>query len=526
MNVCSHTYTDMGEPMANEPPSPLYLNPPLMVHEDNDFDEDTNSQYYDPALHAQAQSQPLLNISDTEWQNAQAYFEKNPNSTKFTKNPEDNTAHSFIKVGNQIFAMASRRCFGEEQHAKLGEGAFGKVKIVQTRDGENFAVKIEGRGLRGENDTETRISKMLNFTIGEAERRLGSKQQFKGKSTDKKLYTVMQLAQGAELEKLIYEPNRASHLSNLSLEQRLIIALKACKAVQELHDKGIIHADLKPANLIAKVDGTQVIISPIDFGLSMQLKPGKDIVPSTPKGSPFYMAPETRINSPFVPAKFTFASDVYALGRMFKFDLQLPDDICQGMLRSLRYRDSIHQVMSNIVAKLEGTPNLDPNIQALIRNIQVDRARQQQQYVSSLLDLDQATINTEYQKLRGSNSKNPLSLLMYQGSKNVGGSLWGKNQDRQNQIQFISDAFAQIKQDSSLSQSEKAQSAYAVLVQVQQQIKNNMLESGLDKFCEDKKLKLMQHFPELDLKSITARTAKDHIPDIQRNQQSPTPTRR
>lgn len=511
----------MGEQMANEPQSPLHIPQSLMLDEDYDSVDEANSQYYDPELHAQAQRESLLNISDEQWQTAQDYFENNPNSTKLARNPADNADHSFIKVGDQIFAMATRHCFGEEQHAQLGEGAFGKVKIVQARNGENFAVKIEGRGLKGENDTETRISKILNFTIGEAERRLGSKQQFKGKSTEKKLYTVMQLVQGSELEKLIYEPNRATHLNNLTLEQKLIIALKACKGVQELHDKGIIHADLKPANLIAKVDGTQVIISPIDFGLSMQLKPGKTMAPSHPKGSPFYMAPETRINSPFVPAKFTFASDVYALGRMFKFDLQLPDDICLGMLRSLRYREPIHQVMSNIIAKLEETPNLDPGIQELIRDIKAARVQQQQQFVTSLLDLNQATISSEYQNLRGSHSKNPLSLLMYQGSKNVGGRLWGKNQDRQNQIQFISDAFAHIKQDSSLSQAEKAQSAYAVLVQVQQQIKNNVLESGLDKLCEDKKLKLIQHFPEIDLKAITARTARDHIPDIQRTEQSP-----
>ncbi len=97
-------------------------------------------------------------------------------------------------MGDEIYQMATRQCFDEQKHAKLGEGAFGKVKVVQARNGDNFAVKVEGRGARGEDDAETKIGKILDFVKGETERSLAYGKQFKGQFTTQKLYKATDLS--------------------------------------------------------------------------------------------------------------------------------------------------------------------------------------------------------------------------------------------------------------------------------------------------------------------------------------------
>lgn len=88
---------------------------------------------------------PLLNISDQEWKDARAFFAKNANEIKFSKDSEEK--HSFIKIGDEIYVLASKKYAGEEHYGALGEGGFGKVKVAQSASGESYAVKIEKRAL-------------------------------------------------------------------------------------------------------------------------------------------------------------------------------------------------------------------------------------------------------------------------------------------------------------------------------------------------------------------------------------------
>ncbi len=319
----------------------------------------------------------LLKISEQEWTDARTYFaqdfSRNPHldPTKMSKKKGSKTGHSFIKVGDEIFAIANRKCYGEAKHGLLGEGAFGKVKIVQTHSGENFAVKVEGRGLRGEHDAETKIMQAIGFSKGEAVRHLKAQKAFKGRFTTQKLYTVMKLREGKELEEYIYMPKsdtkRPDQLSN---DQKLLAALFSCKAVQELHDKGIIHADLKPANLMAKIDGTQIVVSSIDFGFSMQLRPEQNEIVTASKGSPMYMAPELDRTCRNY-GTFSFASDIYALGVMFKEDLGLDSALYDGMLKYNRLeRDDMNKVMLNVIAKLKQSPTLDSQNLVLIAQLE------------------------------------------------------------------------------------------------------------------------------------------------------------
>jgi serine/threonine protein kinase len=103
----------------------------------------------------------------------------------------------------------------------------------------------------------------------------------------------------------------------LTLPQRLRLFVEVCKAVQHAHQKGILHRDLKPPNiLVVEVDG---IPQPkiIDFGIAKALE--SEILPSsrfatrgdTLLGTPEYMSPEQAIpGNPDLDTR----TDIYALG--------------------------------------------------------------------------------------------------------------------------------------------------------------------------------------------------------------------
>ena len=67
-----------------------------------------------------------------------------------------------------------------------------------------------------------------------------------------------------------------------------VILAGTVKGLAYLHSIGIIHRDLKSANILLKEDG-QVKIA--DFGVSQQLASIEDTT-TTPVGSPLFMSPE------------------------------------------------------------------------------------------------------------------------------------------------------------------------------------------------------------------------------------------
>ncbi|MFN0129966.1 MAG: protein kinase domain-containing protein [Verrucomicrobiales bacterium] len=84
---------------------------------------------------------------------------------------------------------------------------------------------------------------------------------------------------------------------NLSSRADILrLAVKLCDAVQYAHDRGVIHCDLKPGNILVKRDGSPVVI---DFGLARLAQLGlkeATVDPATGAdrwaGTPAYMSPE------------------------------------------------------------------------------------------------------------------------------------------------------------------------------------------------------------------------------------------
>lgn len=102
------------------------------------------------------------------------------------------------------------------------------------------------------------------------------------------------------------------HCTTNELDRRARVHLLAmlADAVQALHERGVIHRDLKPTNVIVDVCGQPVII---DLGIAHLLteQPGHSLTETgAPIGSPAFMAPEQARGEGGTSTR----SDVYSLG--------------------------------------------------------------------------------------------------------------------------------------------------------------------------------------------------------------------
>ncbi len=86
---------------------------------------------------------------------------------------------------------------------------------------------------------------------------------------------------------------------------------RVLNALRYMHDNGVVHGDVKPANIIIQEGSHQVVL--VDFGLAL-VKPGRN---STNKGyTEKFASPEHLANTPLLPE-----SDLYCLGRTMIFAL-------------------------------------------------------------------------------------------------------------------------------------------------------------------------------------------------------------
>jgi len=118
-------------------------------------------------------------------------------------------------------------------------------------------------------------------------------------------FFVMELVEGAR------PITRYASESRLGIREAVTLLRSVCNAVAHGHQKGVIHRDLKPGNILVDTSGQPKVI---DFGVARSLTSGGDGETQLTQvgdrvGTLRYMSPE-QINAGDVDAR----SDVYALG--------------------------------------------------------------------------------------------------------------------------------------------------------------------------------------------------------------------
>jgi tetratricopeptide (TPR) repeat protein len=138
-------------------------------------------------------------------------------------------------------------------------------------------------------------------------------------------YFAMELIRGQPL----LEYAAARHLNSRA---RLELTAKICDAVEHAHQRGVIHRDLKPGNILVDETGQPKIL---DFGVARVTESDMQHTRQTSLGQLVgtlaYMSPEQVLGDPFA---LDIRSDVYALG-LTLYELlagKLPYDIDQKPL--------------------------------------------------------------------------------------------------------------------------------------------------------------------------------------------------
>ena len=121
-------------------------------------------------------------------------------------------------------------------------------------------------------------------------------------------YIAMQFLEGNDLESLIRSPDWDREFS---IFRKLDVLIQICRGLAYAHGKGVVHRDVKPANVMILADGTAKIV---DFGIARigeTTSTSKEII-----GTPDYMAPE-QLEGVIADER----ADIYAVGvityRMF-----------------------------------------------------------------------------------------------------------------------------------------------------------------------------------------------------------------
>lgn len=182
----------------------------------------------------------------------------------------------------------------------LGEGSFGKCYLCEhLRDHSQVVIKeINLQALsdqeRKEALGEAKVLEALKHTNIITFREVY-------KTRQNKLCIVMDFADGGDLAGKVKAQRGAPFPENQLLDWFIQIAL----ALKHVHDRKVLHRDIKTQNVFLMKNGT---VKVGDFGIAKVLKTTKEIA-RTMVGTPYYLSPEIIENKPY-----SFKSDVWSMG--------------------------------------------------------------------------------------------------------------------------------------------------------------------------------------------------------------------
>ncbi|HEY3823930.1 MAG TPA: tetratricopeptide repeat protein [Bryobacteraceae bacterium] len=124
-------------------------------------------------------------------------------------------------------------------------------------------------------------------------------------------------------------------------KEAAVIGIDVCKAVNAVHAAGLLHRDIKAANVMRE-EGGRILL--MDFGLSLE-----HAERHLPGGTPAYMAPEL-----FAGASASVASDIYALGVLLYQLLTAKYPVDPSQYGDPRARRSLHDERTDLPEALVG----------------------------------------------------------------------------------------------------------------------------------------------------------------------------
>ncbi len=222
-------------------------------------------------------------------------------------------ARVVYRLGSDI--SRARRMGAYRLVRKLGEGGMGEVWMAEHRMlARPAAIKLVGTSEGDGGPGRTPSSHLHRF-----EREVQATAQLRsphtvevydyGLTENRRFYYVMELLDGLSLEDLVVQ------YGTVSAERCVFILRQACHSLAEAHAMGLVHRDVKPANIFLCRYGLEHdFVKVLDFGLVKQTNGPSDVRVTEVgsfAGTPAYGSPESAIGE---EGTVDARSDLYSLG--------------------------------------------------------------------------------------------------------------------------------------------------------------------------------------------------------------------
>ncbi len=183
---------------------------------------------------------------------------------------------------------------------KLGEGGMGVVyKAEDTKLRRDIAIKFLAPHLVRDEEGRKRFEREAMAAAALDHPNVCTVYEID--EADERTFIVMAFLEGRTLSKRIAD-------GPLKLPETLSIAIQMAEGLEAAHEKGVVHRDIKPDNVML-MKGSRGLVKLMDFGLAQLAESSKLTREGTTLGTPIYMSPEQALGE-----STDRRSDIWALG--------------------------------------------------------------------------------------------------------------------------------------------------------------------------------------------------------------------
>jgi NIMA (never in mitosis gene a)-related kinase len=182
----------------------------------------------------------------------------------------------------------------------IGQGSYGKAILVQDRDSKLYVMKVIDMSRMDGKQRKDAINEVKVLSSLKHPYIVSYRESY---TENRNLNIVMDYADGGDLHQRI---TRTRHAGKTFPEEKMLRWFtEATLALKYLHDRHVLHRDLKSQNLFLT---SQDRLRIGDFGISKVLESTAAFARTT-IGTPYYLSPEICMEKPY-----SFSSDIWALG--------------------------------------------------------------------------------------------------------------------------------------------------------------------------------------------------------------------
>lgn len=185
--------------------------------------------------------------------------------------------------------------------AKIGQGGVARIyKARQKSLDRDVAIKVLSQELSSDSDIVRRFDRESKTIAGLAHPNIVH--IIDSGRIDDQYYFVMEYIDGTSFKEILYS-------NEYTVRQKLDMVVMALKGLDYAHKNGVIHRDVKPANILVDKQGNALMA---DFGIAQIIsKPDQEMTRSdVVMGTLAYMSPEQRISSTNVD----LTTDIFSMG--------------------------------------------------------------------------------------------------------------------------------------------------------------------------------------------------------------------